>query len=274
MLEFQLFRIGIYFNNQIEIFDPKLSRIEILKNILDEKPSLTVLGKNWHIGNIYEIGDFAYYFRLGRTSKSTLEMFEEGNFIESEFETSPYTHVLLNTSLEVCAIAKKNKLSPSIKGIANRLINLFQVSTIISKNNINTEIKEIIDPKDFISYLRTSYAIKNFWVNISRPNAFDADEDFTKPIQSITNEIEARETRIELKGNYLNYLKLESITRSAASTGNKVGATIQQESNGTLKRIKLEGNNIILEVDNKIFEDDKYKFMNNLINYYKQIKNE
>jgi hypothetical protein len=273
MLEFQVFRISIFFNQQIVMFNTEISRSELLKNIILSKPDLIKKPeKIWHIGNILEIDNSTIYFRIGKTTKSTVELFREGNFVESEFETSPYTHVVLNTEFEICAIAKKIKLSPTISGISHRLKELFKNSSFIKNKNIELDIKEIKDPTDFISHLKSAYSVKKFWVTISPPNAFDVDSDFTQPLSKITHELKAESAKAELRGANLDQNKLESISRSAASRGNIVSALIQPDIDCPLKKIYLKGNNVIIHIDNNKFEQNKNIFLEELIDHYKKIK--
>jgi hypothetical protein len=273
MLEFQVFRISVFFNQQIGMFNTEISRSEVLKNIILSKPDLIKNSeKIWHIGNVLEIGNSTIYFRIGKTSKLTVELFHEGNFVESEFETSPYTHVVLNTKLEICAIAKKIKLSPTISGISHRLIELFKNSSFIKNQNIELDIKAIKDPTDFISHLKSAYSVKKFWVTLSPPNAFDVDSDFTKPLSKITKELKAESAKAELRGTNLDQNKLESISRSAASLGNNLSALILPKIDCSPKRIHFEGNNVIIFIDNNKFEQDKNKFSKELKDQYKKIK--
>ena len=117
MLEFQMFRIKVYPSPQSLLFEPPKTPPEIIEDVILSLPSVELRkGMIWHIGNISTLEEGGLYFRIGRTTKSTLEIYENGNFEEQEFETAPYTHMVLDIRLELCAIAKKSKLSPKTTG--------------------------------------------------------------------------------------------------------------------------------------------------------------
>jgi hypothetical protein len=127
MLDFQLFRLKIYPSRQLLLFEKEKIRLEILKETIYSLPSLELRkGTVWHIGNVTELDKTGLYFRIGRTSTSTIEIYKNGNFIDEQFETAPYTHLVLDINLEICAIAKKPRLSPKISGIANQFVKIIE----------------------------------------------------------------------------------------------------------------------------------------------------
>jgi len=122
MLNFQLFRIKVYPSKQKDLFIKSKTPSEILKETILTLPEAELRkGTIWHIGNITTIDNNGLYFRIGKTTKSKIEIYQKGNFADEEFETAPYTHVILDVPLELCAIAQKTKLAPKTSGIAKRL---------------------------------------------------------------------------------------------------------------------------------------------------------
>src|SRR5438093_737051 len=203
MLEFQLFRIRIYPSQQRELFAREITRPQMLREAIRSLPSGEFRrGLIWHIGNVTPIDENGLYFRLGRTSTSTLEIYdeEEGGFIDQEFETAPYTHAIVDVELEVCAIAKKTRLSPSTAGIARQFVRLLNESEKVVEFHALFEIDDVKDPEDFIGHLKRAYSISKFWVLFSRPNAFDANEHFVKPFQRMVEASKAEKGKAELKG--------------------------------------------------------------------------
>ncbi len=123
MLDFQLFRVKVYPPAQRQMFDLEMTRQEFLNRSISSLPQIELrTGRIWHIGNVRRIDDAGLYFRIGRTSRSTVGIYEEGNFKDQEFETAPYSHVILDVELEVCALAKKTQLAPGAPGIAHHLV--------------------------------------------------------------------------------------------------------------------------------------------------------
>src|ERR1035437_5051323 len=223
MLDFQLFRIKVYPSLQGDLFSKNITRPEMLRETIESLPSGEFRhGLTWHIGNVTAIDDKGLYFRLGRTSTSTLEIFDEteGGFVDQEFETAPYTHAVVDVELEVCAIAKKTRLSPTTFGIATRFVRLLNESPKAVEFQALFEIDEVKDPEDFIDHLKRAYSISKFWVIFSRANAFDANEHFVKPFQQMLEASNGEKGKAELKGQNLNAETDRKSTRLNSSHAN------------------------------------------------------
>lgn len=273
MLEFQLFRIKVYPSNQISFLEPPKTPSEILQDVIFSVPSAELRkGMIWHIGNVSIIEEGGLYFRIGRTTKSTLEIYEDGNFDEQEFDTAPYTHVILDTRIEVCAIAKKPKLSPKTMGIANQFVRLLNESKRTQQIEASFDIDEINDPTDFIDHLRQAFSVSKFWVTFSRPNAFDVNEDFVKPTQKLLVDSNGEKGKTEVEGDNLNTESLEDIARSAASTGNDATAWLQpsETSQKIIKRLK--GNPIIVRQEDVADPEHKMMILRHIRENYKRVR--
>jgi hypothetical protein len=85
------------------------------------------------------------FFALGHTVPSRVERFdlEQRNFREEEFSTAPYTYIIADTMLQICAIAAKTRLAQKPIGI---------------------EVPQLNDPVDFITYLDTAYSIMKYTI--------------------------------------------------------------------------------------------------------------
>lgn len=273
MLEFQMFRIKVYPSMQGFLFEHPKTPSEILKDVILSLPSAELRkGMIWHIGNLSPIKEGGLYFRIGRTTKSTLEIYENGNFEEQEFETAPYTHVVLDIQLEVCAIAKKAKLSPKTTGIANQFVRLLNESIRARQIKASFEINEINDPTDFITHLRQAFSVSKFWVTFSRPNAFDVNEDFIKPTQKLLKDSNGEKGKTQLEGDNLNPEGLEDIARSAASTGNDAAAWLQTSDTSQKVRKRLKGNPIIVRQEDVADPEHKMKMLHLIRENYKSVR--
>jgi hypothetical protein len=273
MLEFQMFRIKVYPSKQAFLFEHHKTPSEILKDVILSLPSAELRkGMIWHIGNVSILEEGGLYFRIGRTTKSTLEIYKNGNFEEQEFETAPYTHVVLDIRLEVCVIAKKSKLSPKTTGIANQFVRLLNESTRARQIKANFEIDEINDPTDFITHLRQAFSVSKFWVTFSRPNAFDVNEDFIKPMEKLLKDSEGEKGKTELEGDNLNPESLEDIARSAASTGNDATAWLQPSETSRKIRKRLKGNPVIVMQEDVADPEHKMKILQLIRENYKRVK--
>lgn len=243
MPDFQLFRAKVYEPPQRQLFGTEWSRSDFLSECIDQLASVgAARGSAWHLGNRIHVDGAGIYFRVGRLSRSTVGLYQNGNFVDQEFEVAPYTHVLLDTNLEVCAIAKNAKLSPRPSGIARQLSRLIRNSDIARSRNVDVEIHELSDPEDFIAHLRDAVAIQKFWVTFSRPNPFDIDEDFSKPLQGVLTAFNGQIGKAEIRGSELNASPLETVARSAAATGMDAGAVILRAGSERKERRRLREN--------------------------------
>lgn len=102
MLTFYLFRAKVISPKQQILFGDEKKPPEVLRSVLLSKPSKELRkGHVWHIGNVNELDEESIYFALGRTTTSIVERYDNvgQNFLEEDFETSPYTHAILDLSL-------------------------------------------------------------------------------------------------------------------------------------------------------------------------------
>ena len=273
MLEFQLFRIKVYPSKQISLLEPPKTPSEILKDVIFSLPSAELRkGMIWHIGNISQLEEGGLYFRIGRTTKSTLEIYEDGNFDEQEFDTAPYTHVILDICLEVCAIAKKPKLSPKTTGIANQFVHLLNESERTRQIEASFDIDEINDPTDFIDHLRQAFSISKFRVTFSRPNAWDVNEHFVKTAQTLLKDLNGEKGKTELEGDNLNAKGLEDIARSAASTGDDATAWLQPSETSQKIIKKLKGNPTIVMQEDVADPEHKMKILRLIREKYRRVR--
>lgn len=273
MIEFQMYRFKVFPSAQMQLFEKPLSPQEILKQTVAATPEVT-LRKNvvWHIGNIEKMGEHGLYFAFGKTTDSTLSIYEDGKFRELEYSSAPYTHVILDTALEVCAIAKKPKLSPTTGGIANRLVELLNRSDKAKSFEAVFEINQLQDPQSFIDYLRKAYRVSKFTVKFTRPNHFDVETDFSKPFERYINEVGGDKGKAEITGRELNPEKLEQVTRSAASSGDAISAQIENKK-GEKTTKHLKNNPVIIKSPNELSTTaEREQLLNTLQASYKRVR--
>jgi hypothetical protein len=155
MPQFVLFRIKLISGLQGVLFDEAQSPATTITRLLRLKPSVELRqGYTWHIGNVEQVEGLGLSFALGRTTKSTVERYDEESqdFIEEDFETSPYTHALFDAEYQVLAIAHKQRLAQTVKTIANSLERLLNdVLNLGTPSNTRIEIAQINDPSSFLA---------------------------------------------------------------------------------------------------------------------------
>jgi len=258
-IEFHLFRIKFIRPHQSSLWHDERSPAGIFKAALNEKPSVGFSPYYiWHIGNIEEIDDCNGSFAIGNTTKRTVAKYDSktGNFIEEHeelFEESPYTMCFFDSHIGFVAIAKKLKLAPTTKGIANKLKILLETSRAVSENAITIAIDPINDPDNFIQKLNSSYAVKQFTAKFTGPNPVDADEIFQKPMSVYCKATNADTGQVIVKGEDLDKETIEKVTKSTAATGNEASAIILEEDKRLQKTIHLKGNQI-----KKIYVEGNY----------------
>lgn len=273
MLDFQLFRVKVLLRQQRPLLEKEPDRPDIIKQVISSLPSAEFRkGMVWHVGNIEDIDAYGLYFRVGRTTKTTVEVYQDGRFLDQTFETAPYTHALIDLHLELCAIARKTKLSPSTTGIARQLARLLQESQRARELEVDFEINEINDPDDFISYLKQAYSISKFWVLLSRPNAFDANEHFVKPFQKMVEESNGSSGKAELKGQNLNSQILETVARSAAATGDDAAAWIKTSQRATAVKKRLKGNPVSISQEDIADKKERKRLLYRIRELYGRIR--
>jgi hypothetical protein len=274
MLQFQLFRIKVYPAAQGDLFDPERTRSEILREVITSLPSADFRsGLMWHIGNVTTIDESGLYFRLGRASREKLEIYDSSShrFLDQDFETAPYTHVILDPELEVCGIAKKVRLAPTAANIAQRFARLMNASDLAHGIGATFEIDDIKDPEDFISQLANAYSISKFWMIVSRPNAFDAD-DFIKPLQQVLESANGEKAKAEIKGENLNSEQLARLARSAAASGDDAVAWMKPNKRAKRAKKQLRGNPANISQNDVADAKERKKLLTHLRELYRKIR--
>jgi hypothetical protein len=255
MHKFQLFRIKAVHSRQLELdFAHRDDRRPIIRKAVEAKPSAELrMGHHWHIGNIASIDAKAAYFALGRTTRSTLEFYDEdsGDFEVARVENAPYTHVLIDFDIQVCAIAAKSRLSPNAVGIAAQLERLLNTAESSKTPGVEFKVEPLRNPVDLVREIGDAYAVKVFSVEFSLPNPWDADEDFQKPAQRLLQESRGSTGRTTLSGFDLARAPLQNLTQAAAASGNNAEAKLQRESDSKAVRLSLHATEVQLTEDDE-----------------------
>ena len=75
MLEFYLYRFRVHPATQRNLFTGEKTRPEILREVLASLPAGELRrGIVWRVGNVNPLDESSLYFRIGRTTRSTVEM--------------------------------------------------------------------------------------------------------------------------------------------------------------------------------------------------------
>ncbi|WP_372719241.1 hypothetical protein [Novipirellula sp.] len=243
-IEYSLFRVKMIRPIQTSFLHDKIKPRDIFENALRERPSSEIHpGRIWHIGNIKEIGGEAGYFAFGRTTKTTNTKFDEttGNFIEEDFETSPYTHVVFDASIGFVGIAHNRRLSRNVTGIARKLQQVLQGTEIALANDVEVLVSPISDPDGFLKTISSAYRVLRFTAHFTGPNPFDADEFFQRPLSVYASSANATKGKAQIDGDNLNKEVITEVARSTAATGNRATAQVKKSKTQAPVTIGLTG---------------------------------
>jgi hypothetical protein len=250
-----------------------LTAVQIFREVVKALPSGVFReGNIWHIGNREELDSDWTYFRLGKASRTKIEVFHNGNFRDAVFETAPYTHVLVNYPYEIVAIAKKPKLKINVVEIAKRLRRLLDQSSRTAELNAHFELNVIGDPETFLHFLRTATVIKRFSYEFDRENIFDVNKDFIRPLEKAIEAVDGKKGVAILKGESLRVKPLEEISRSAASTGNEATVVFRRGRKGKTQTKKLRGNPASIQVDHLDELAQQKKACAEILEKYKKVR--
>lgn len=276
MAEFHLFRLKTEWPQQTSLLFPANETPQkVIEEAVSEKPSGELRKDHiWHIGNIVKLDDTGLFFALGRVTKATTPRYDEveGNFKEESLEEAPYTYVFLDTNLQVCAIAKKTRIAPKVDAIAANLRKLLCTANAAKNRGVNFTISEISNPEEFIQSLRDAHAILRFTATFSRPNPFDVEKDFHRPLENLHQATEATSGKTELKGPSLNQDVLTQISQSIASTGDTASARLQALPDTKPVTKYLKQNPAVLNEEELATDDDKRSVLAKVRSLYRQIR--
>jgi hypothetical protein len=274
-IEYSLFRAKFIRPAQKSFLHDDLTPGQMLLAAILEKPSIELLkGFQWHIGNVQMFSDATGYFAVGRTTKSTVEKFDNqtGNFIEEEQEESPYTHCVFDSTIGIIGIAKKPNLSRTTIGIANRLEELLSLATIAMRNQVAVQVRPIPNPDGFLKDIAKAFRVFSFTATFGGPNPFDADAYFQKPMSVYLSSANGEKGRTIINGDDLNREVLREVTRSTAATGNEASARIQKFPRQKAITINLKGDPIKRKYDE---EDHRPRLvLADLSNQYERVRHD
>jgi len=254
MREYHLYRAKFIKSAQLQLLVSEQSASTLFLNAINDKPALKLSSGNvWHIGNLKYIDNTNGSFAVGRTTKNTVEKFDEesGDFKDHIDDSAPYTVVVFDCAIGLLGIAKKSKLAPDASAVAKRIKSLFEQTETIVNSGVEVRIDPIPDPDDFIAKLRKAYLIKKFRATFTGPNPTDADELFQKPLSVYAQQIGADKGILEVHGHALNEEVAEAIAKSTAATGNTASARVIYRKGSKPTPISMKKEAVVLIVDSE-----------------------
>lgn len=243
-LEFHLFRTKFIRPAQGLLFTADLTAQDIFESCLKERPSLELRKNNvWHIGNVEHLVPYGGRFAIGRTTKTTIEKFDQnsGNFTELIDDSGPYTYVYFDSRIGLLGIGKKSKVAADVKAIARKIQKLLARTKLVTYNKIDVRVDFIPDPQGFIEKVSNAYAVKRFKTHFTGPNPIDADELFQKPMSYYCQQLDGQQGSVVVSGEALNDEVIVAVAKSTAATGNGASALIQVDRGSRPTSISFRG---------------------------------
>jgi hypothetical protein len=160
-LDFSLFQVKVFRPQQKDMFGTETAPPGFRRTAILEKPTEYSLGVRWYIGNVSEVNAESLYFPLCRTARSRVPLLDDtmGSFVETEFDSAPYTHVLMDVPREIAAIAHKSSLAPGVTAIALRLERLLTQTEVARRERLTSHVSAISRPDDSIRKLREAFVV-------------------------------------------------------------------------------------------------------------------
>lgn len=249
-----LFRIKVIEVKQGALFRSQQLRSEFLRNLIISKPDGEIRkGYVWHIGNVNHLDDSGLFFAIGRTTKTSKELYDEesGDFLAVEDEEAPFTNVFYDFGLGVLGIVPKSKLAPSPKGVARSMEKLLNHQPEVADQGFQIEVTEIWDPEGFLQQIRQAYAVISFSVEFGKPNPFDVQKEFHEPMERYLEASGGESGRTTIRGVDLDRDTVEDVTRSVASAGKNATARLRRELGQRPVVRHVKGDPVIVPADDE-----------------------
>lgn len=226
--------------------DPDLPNTEILRRAIEEQPNAQVRRGSsvWALGNVEMfLDDSTYSAALGKIRRRNAERYDEDHrtFTQEPSEEAPFTLVIFDIDLQVCAIAAKSDLGDTAQ-LGRTLAVLLTSTNTTRARRLRIIASQIKDPREFISLLRRAERITHFEVTFKRPNPIDVEKDFIQPMERLLAESAGDGGKTALSGDDLKKEPLEALSNSAAATGDDAKAKMKLPENDKLVTKRLLSN--------------------------------
>lgn len=243
-IEYNLFRVKFIIPSQLKLFEDKKTPAELFKLALKEQPSTqNIKGSFWHIGNLEKFSRDRGYFKFGRTRIGRNTKFDERrrDFVEEEFHTSPFTHVVYNTKIGFIGIAHNHQLARRPETVATKLETVLQGTTVVTARDVEVIIAPVYSPNSFLETIDSAFRVLQFTAHFTGPNPFDADEYFQKPLSVYAQRSNATRGKALVEGEELSKEVISAVARSTAATGNKAAAKVIMHKGQQAQTVNLSG---------------------------------
>lgn len=139
--------------------------------------------------------------------------------------------------------------------VTKNLEKLLNLQSSVRDAGIRIEIAEIGDPEDFIQQVREAYAVVDFTAEFGRPNPFDVNSDFHRPMEKYLEATDGAKGKTTVQGEDLDRDNVEDVSRSVASTGNEAKARLRKGRGQRPVTRHMRGDPVSVQVEEEEVDD-------------------
>ncbi|QDG50707.1 hypothetical protein FIV42_08185 [Persicimonas caeni] len=272
-LVFTMFRLQLDEREQLEFgLSASYGRTAALRDVLYEAPYGESRWGTWTIGNVAQVDEFGYYFRLGRVKKERTQTFEDGKFVDVAFDRAPYTHAFLDTHKQVLGVARNKEVAGSTKALANRFCGIVATSETFKKAGFLCEAFQISDPKGLLTWIERADTIKAMWLTFRRPNAFDEEKDFRGPMKKTLKALKAKSGTAQFHGPDIDKQQAKEITQATAAGGNDATVRLRAPEEATDRNVSTKDTPAIVTTESVSSEESRKQFLARLRAKYTEVR--
>lgn len=253
MPDIYLYRAKFTRSDQAVLGDDNRSPSALMVDAIGQRPSHSYRdGIIWSVANLQTLTATTGVFRLGKQQSTVLERFDEDSrdFVEEEQDQASTTRVYYDAEIGIVGIVRRTALAPTPAALGRRLAGVLQATEDFRVLGVEVNVDTIPDPQGFIDAMNSAYRVTRFAATFGRPNPFDADELFQKPLAVYLDEVDGDTgvTKVVSKDG-LDTDVLAAVTRSTAATGNDAKATLRPAPRRPTRNLSLNDNPIMVQVE-------------------------
>lgn len=244
---------------------------EILKMVIQSKPSRVYKNGDWAIGNVKKIDDNSLFFILGRDKPKEVGVRDsEGDFTDTKIDLAIYTRIVLDWRTEICGI----EFNPEFQGIpVKRFASVLKESDVAKALDVDFKVMPVDNPEMFVQWIRSSKKVVSYGFTFSPSNFRDVEQDIQIPLQKMADDFNGKSNNIRLANKSgLDKERLESITWPLVAAGESVKARCRIGTDGRAETRSSKGSQAFVEVDTLEGDEDKSIAMDTVRRRYEEVR--
>lgn len=264
---FQLYRIQL-FDVEPDMYDPAPSQPEVLRQLFPKRLERATRERQYFTAEHQIIDNDGVLFEFGRSSSMKRSDYDGKKFIEVEHPDYPHVLVFADYELQILAVEIKSRFASTIESTIKLLKKIISSDEIVRRYKFEVDIQPLRDPEEFIKHLEKASAVSKFFFSVGKPNVYNPELKFLRPIKRMNIEANSVSAKAELSGLNMKRDILVSLSRVAASTGNDAGAWLKIQGKKRFVRKSIGKNHAQLLV-----KDDVKKSATEILNDIRRLAN-